>query len=169
MRRAVVLVSVLALVVGACGGGDDGQDGAAGAGAVSTTEPRGEPIVIRTSVVIAAVEGAEIPATGDVLEGSTLGDEPFCVGGTIEDRHGSTDPAVEPYGLLDRTITCPDGTVRVGFTPEQPQGLTQAGSWTIVSGTGAFEGLRGSGEMEVTYDPRDDSLARETLTGTVTR
>jgi hypothetical protein len=68
-----------------------------------------------------------------------------------------------------RTITCPDGTVRVGFTPEVvPQGQTQTGSWTIVSGTGAFEGLGGSGEMEVVNDP-DDSLARETLTGTVTR
>jgi hypothetical protein len=166
MRRAVVLASVLALVLGACG---DGEDRAADTGAVSTAEPRGEPIVIRTSVVVAAVERAEIPATGDVLEGSALGSEPFCVGGTIEDRHASADPAAEPYGLLDRTITCPDGTVRVGFTPGQTQGLTQAGSWTIISGTGAFEGLRGSGEMQVAYDPSDDSLARETLTGTVTR
>ena len=71
-----------------------------------------------------------------------------------------------------RTITCPDGTVRVGLTPdvtpEGNQGLTQAGSWTIVSGTGAYERLRGSGKMEVTYDPNDDSRARESLTGTVT-
>jgi hypothetical protein len=37
------------------------------------------------------------------------------------------------------------------------------------SGTGAFERLRGSGEMEVTYDPDDDALGRETFTGTVTR
>ena len=73
--------------------------------------------------------------------------------------------------MLARTITCPDGTVRVAFTPEvtpgQPQGLTQAGSWTIVSGTGVFEGLRGNGKMETTYDTVDDSLAHETLTGTV--
>jgi hypothetical protein len=169
MHGAVVLATVLALVVGACGAREDGGDGVADTGAASTTEPRGEPIVIRTSVTIAAVEGAEIPATGDVLEGSALGGEPFCVGGTIEDRHGSTDPAKEPFGLLDRTITCPDGTVRVGFTPETTQGQTQVGTWTIVSGTGTFEGLRGSGQMEVTYDPRDGSLARETLTGTVTR
>jgi hypothetical protein len=60
--------------------------------------------------------------------------------------------------------------VRVGFTPEVvPQGQTQTGSWSIVSGTGAFEGLGGSGEMEVVNDPDDDSPARETLTGTVTR
>jgi len=80
--------------------------------------------------------------------------------------HGSPDPAVS---LIDRTITCPDGTVRLRFTPEVPQGLIQTGSWTIVSGTGAFEGLRGSGEMEVVYDPDDDSQGRETFTGTVTR
>jgi hypothetical protein len=67
------------------------------------------------------------------------------------------------------TITCPDGTVMVGFTPDEAQGQTETGSWTIVSGTGAFEGLRGSGEMEVVYDSDDDSLARETYTGTFTR
>lgn len=33
------------------------------------------------------------------------------------------------------------------------------------TGTGAFEGLRGSGEMEGVYDPNDDSLVHETLTG----
>jgi hypothetical protein len=171
MRRAVVLASVLALVVGSCGGADDGEDGAADTGAVSTAEARGEPIVIRTSVVIADVEGAEIPATGEVLDGSTLGDAPFCVGGTIEDRHANEDPAMEPYGLLARTITCPDGTVRVAFTPEVTPGQVQgqSGSWTIVSGTEAFERMRGSGEMETTYDASDGSLAHETLTGTVTR
>ncbi len=71
---------------------------------------------------------------------------------------------------MDRTITCPDGTVRIGFTPDDPQGPTQTGSWRIVSGTGAFEGLRGSGEMEVSFDPEDSSVpAREVLSGTVTR
>jgi len=54
---------------------------------------------------------------------------------------------MEPY-LIDRKITCPEGTLRIGFTPEvgpEPQRQTQTGSWTIVSGTGAFEGLGGSG------------------------
>lgn len=165
MRRAVVLVLV-GVLLGACGGD---EDEAAETSAPSTTEPRGEPIVIRTRVVIAAAPGAEPIATGEVLDGSTLGGSTFCAGGTILDSHGSPDPAVEPYGLVDRTITCPDGTVRVGFTPEEPQGQTQTGSWTIVSGTGAFEGLRGSGEMEVVYESDDDDVGREALTGTVTR
>jgi hypothetical protein len=167
MRRAVVLVLMGVLFLGACGGA---QGDAADSRVSPTTEQLGEQIVIRTRMVIAAEEGAEPIATGEVLEGSTLGGSPFCAGGTILDSHASGDPAVEPYGLIDRTITCPDGTVRVGFTPEVvPRGQTQTGSWTIVSGTGAFENLRGSGEMEVVKDPDDDSLDLETLTGTVTR
>jgi hypothetical protein len=163
MRRAVVLVLVGVLFLGACGGEkDDSSD----TGAASTTAPRDEPIVIRTKMVIAAVPGAEPIATGEVLDGSTLGGSAFCAGGTILDSHASGDPAVEPYGLIDRTITCPDGTVRIGFTPDVQ---TQTGSWTIVTGTGAFEGLRGSGDMVVVYDSNDESLGRETLTGTVTR
>lgn len=163
MRRAVVLVLVGVLFLGACGGDEDDQ---ADPSAASTAAPRGEPIVIRTRVVIAAAPGAEPIATGEVLEGSTLGDSPFCAGGTILDSHGSTDPAV---WLIVETITCPDGTVRLRFTPDPPQGLIQTGSWTIVSGTGAFERLRGNGGMEVVYDPDDDSLGHVTFTGTVTR
>lgn len=166
MRRAVLLVLAGGIVLGACG--SDGRD-AVDTNAAATTTPRSEPIVVRTSMVIAAVSGAEPIATGDVRLGSTLGGSPFCAGGMILDSHGSADPTVEPYGLIDRAISCPDGTVRIGLTPDPAQGLTQTGSWRIVSGTGAFEGLRGSGKMEVQYDPDDDSRARETLTGTVTR
>ena len=141
---------------------------------VATSDPGGEPIVVRTRMEIAAEEGAEPIATGEVLEGSTLGGSPFCAGGTIRDSHASLDPAVEPLGLIDRMITCSDGTVRIVLTPGelqgQPQpGQTQPGSWTIVSGTDAFEGLRGIGGMEVVYDPNEDSVGLETLTGTVTR
>jgi hypothetical protein len=163
MRRAMVLVLGSVLFLGACGGD---EDDAADTSAASTTEPRGEQIVIRTRMVIAAEERAEPIATGEVLEGSTLGGSPFCAGGTILDSHGSPDPDVL---LIARTITCPDGRVRIDLTPELSPGLSQTGSWTIVGGTGAFEGLRGTGEMEGVNDPDDDSLARETLTGTVTR
>ena len=84
---------------------------------------------------------------------------------------------MEPYGPIARTITCPNGTVKIGLSPTvngstsgpPPEGPTQTGSWTLVSGTGAFEGLRGSGKLETAYDPDDDALAQETLTGTVTR
>jgi hypothetical protein len=169
MRGAVVLALGGMLLVGACGGE---ADDAAETSAASTTDDAGEPIVIRTRISIADEEGAETIATGEVLKGSTLGGSPFCVGGTILDTHPSPDPPEEKY-LIERTITCPDGTVRVGLTPEvgtpgEPQDMTQTGSWTIVGGTDAFDGLLGSGEMDVTNDPDDDSLAHETLTGTVT-
>ena len=157
MRRALVSVMVGGFLVGACGGGHD--DGA------SQTSAESEEIVIQTSVTIAPTEGAEPIATGEILEGSTLGGSPFCVGGTIRDTHGSPDPEVF---LIARTITCPDGNVRIDLKPELSQSLTQTGSWTIVGGTGAFEGLGGTGKMEVTNDPDPDAPARETLTGTVT-
>jgi hypothetical protein len=153
------------LVLGACGGAQG--DGPSTGGSPSIQQP-GEEIVIRTRALIAAEEGAEPIATGDVLEGSTLGGSPFCVGGTVLDSHASGDPPVER--LIDRTITCPDGTLKVGFTPEiVPLGQTQTGSWTVISGTGAFEDLAGSGEMEDVVDPEDDSLNLQTFTGTVTR
>jgi hypothetical protein len=157
MRRAIVPVLAGVLLVGACGGGENGA---------SETSAESEQVVIETSVSIAATERAETIATGEVLEGSTLGGSPFCVGGTIEDSHGSSDPEVI---LIARTITCPDGKVRIDLRPELTQSLTQTGSWTIVSGSGAYEGLSGGGEMEITNDPDPDAPARETFTGTVTR
>jgi len=157
LRAHAVALLVGALLAGGCGGEDD-----------TDPEPRAEPeqVEIITRVTIAPTPGAEVIATGDVLKGSTLGDSPFCVGGTIQDSHGSTDPEV---WLIARTITCPDGEVRMDVTPDMPDGLKQTGSWEIVSGTGAFEGLQGSGEMEVTYDPNPDEPAAETYTGTATR
>ena len=161
MRSAVMLVLAGLLVVGACGGGGEGA---------SETSLHAEQIEIRTSAVGAATPGTEPIATGEVVDGSTLGGSRFCVGGTILDTHGSPDPEV---ALIARTITCPEGRVRMDITPEVSQGtprdLTQTGSWTIVSGTGAFEGLRGSGEMEIVYDPDPNAPARGTYTGTVTR
>ncbi len=114
MRKAVVLVLVGVLSLGACGGD---ADDAADTSAASTTARRGEQIVIRTRMIIAAEEGAEPIATGEVLDRSTIGDSPFCAGGTVLD----------------------------------------------------FEGLRGSGEIEVVYDPDAAAPAHVTLTGTVTR
>jgi hypothetical protein len=163
----VVLVVLGAFFAGACGGDEGGAE--ADTSAASTTAPRRERLVLRTRMVIADTERAEPIATGAVLEGSTLGASAFCVGGTILDSHASADPDVP---LIARTITCPDGLVRMRLGPEvgdEPQGQEQTGSWTIVGGTVAFEGLGGSGGMQVVYGPADDSPARETLTGTVTR
>jgi hypothetical protein len=159
MRKAVLLVGVL--LFGACHGGEDGAP---------KLSAESDDLVIKTVVVGATTPGAEPIARGQVAEGSTLGGSPFCVGGTISDTHGSTDPEVS---LIARTITCPEGSVRMDITPEvsqeMRQDLTQTGSWQIISGTGDFEGLRGSGKMEAVYDPDPRAPARGTHTGTVTR
>jgi hypothetical protein len=171
LALAGLLVLVGVLFLGACGG--DEKD-VAETSAASATAPAGEPIVIRATLIVAAEEGSEPIATGTVLEGSTLGGAPFCAGGTILESHASLDPKMKAY-LIDRKITCPDGTVRFGFTPEigvgpAPQGQTpQKGVWTIVSGTGEFEGLSGSGKSEAVYGPNPGSPVRSTFTGTVTR
>jgi hypothetical protein len=159
MRKTMLLVGVLLL--GACGGGEDGAP---------KMSAESDDLLINTVVVGATTPGAEPIATGEVAEGSTLGGSPFCVGGTIRDTHGSTDPEV---ALIARTITCPEGSLRMDITPEvsqeMRQDLTQTGSWQIVGGTGEFEGLRGSGNMEAVYDPDPHAPARGTYTGTVTR
>jgi hypothetical protein len=167
MRGAVVLVLMSALLLGGCGGDDSEPE--ADASAASTTAPTGERLVLRTRIVIADEERAETIATGVVLDGSAIGDSEFCVGGTIVDVHGSPDPDV---ALIARTIRCPDGRLELRLRPdvgEEPQGQTQTGSWTIGGGTGAFEGLRGDGKLEVVYGPTEGSPVRETLTGTVAR
>jgi len=68
---------------------------------------------------------------------------------------------------VDRTFVCPDGSLRIGFTPGFPQGRTQSGPWKVLSGTGALETLQGNGEMEVKYERGSHTKGRETFTGTV--
>jgi hypothetical protein len=162
-RKTTLLVGVVLLA--ACG---SGSDHAAHTGS-APTQRHDERVVIRDLLTIAALPGSEPIATGTVLPGSTLEGAPFCAGGTLRDTHASADPAMKQY-LVDRTITCPDGTVRIGLRPKVPfQGMTQTGSWTIVSGTGAFAGLHGSGRMAVKYTPNPKAPAHETLTGTASR
>ena len=158
MHRAAVLGLVGVAVLAACGGGGDDAD--------TSTGPTGGGVVIRTRMTIAAMSGAEPIAIGKVLDGSTLRGSPFCAGGTIRDTHESNVPGVKPYGVIARTIACHDGTVMIGLTPNPETGT---GTWTIVAGTGAFHGLRGSGAMKTAYDPDDPAIGRETLTGTVAR
>jgi hypothetical protein len=66
-----------------------------------------------------------------------------------------------------RTIRCPNGTLRIGFTTGTGQNRKQTGTWKIISGTGAFEGLQGSGQMEIEVEPGKNTKGQETFTGTV--
>ena len=164
MRRLAVALTITAFGVAACGA-DDGNapetPADAGAG--------GNSILIHPKVEIDISEGGPQPgkpiSEGEVLGGSSRGDSPFCPGGTFSDLH-SDDPEI---GLVDRTFQCPDGSLRIGFSPgPPPTPLTQSGPWHIVSGTGAFKGMEGDGEMEIRYEPHTDATeGRETFTGTV--
>ena len=156
MRMALLLVFGV-IFLSACGADDDRKTSAS------------ERMVIHTRMVIAATEGAEPIATGEVAETSTIGDSAFCAGGKIRDSHART-PAMKRVGPIARTITCPTGTLKIGLAPEVgPAGPSGKGTWTIVRGTGDFEGLHGRGRMSVAMDAADESLGRETLTATVTR
>ncbi len=167
-RRGPWLASALILAtVGLAACGDDGGDGTATTpGSGSDAIDGSEEIVITTRVVFP--ESEEGVVTGEVLEGSTIGDSRFCPGGTFEDKHGIEDPSVPPYGLVDRTYSCPDGSLRMGFTPGVPEEGTQSGGWKIVSGTGAYEGWEGEGQMEVANAPGTE-VTSETFTGTVSK
>lgn len=175
LRLSLVFVGILAigLIVGGCGGDGGDENGVAATSGVDSdlsADPGegSEEIVIKTHVNIEIPKGGPVPGSstgkGEVLDGSTIGDSPFCPGGTFTDMH-SDDPDI---GLVDRTFRCPDGRLRIGFTPGVPQGRTQAGPWKVVSGTGSLAGLRGAGQMEIEYKPGTRSTeGRETFTGTV--
>ena len=163
-----VALTITVMGVAGCGG-DDGD--AAGPTAPSSAESDSsasgeaadEPIVIETRMTLTSEK--KIVSSGSVLDGSTVGDSPFCPGGTIEDKHGAT-PEV---ALVDRTVTCTDGTLKIGFSPQVPEGNTQSGPWRIVGGSGAYEEWLGSGEMKMVYDRGSGSTkGNETFTGTVT-
>ena len=146
--RSLLVVAALAVLtfafVACCG--DDGDD-------CGTTGGEGGQAILNKTHINFRSE----PFTGELLPGSSIGDSPFCPGATFRD--GDADG---PW-LVEKTLDCPDGTLRVGFSPEGV-GHKQTGPWEVLGGTGAFEGLRGKGEMEVTGKAGE---GRETFTGTV--
>ena len=161
MRR-LILVSTLAAVLAGCGG-DDGESAPAPA-------PEGEPpgTVINGEVEILIktfADLASITDTGEVLDGSSLGDSPFCPKGTFSGGHGNTD-----NGWLDHTFECPDGTLSIAFDPRNEKEQSASGPWEVLSGTGAYEGMEGSGHFEIKF-PADPAVmeGRETFTGTVSQ
>lgn len=126
--RALLAVALTVAVVG-LGLRRRGRGGTTAAPDIEASPPAaddGEAILIKTHVTI------QIPYhprefTGEVLDGS-FGDSPFCSGARFRDRHGNAD-----IGLVDRPFDCPDGSLRIGFTPGVPQGRTQTGPWKVLA------------------------------------
>ena len=144
-------LATIAVGVPACGGDDD----------AGTSGNRPRPPATRQKIVIKVhADLQEIVDRGEVLSGSLLGDAPFCPRGTFAGSHASG-------GTIERTFTCPDGNLTIGFTPGKESGRTVTGRWKLLSGTGAFKGMKGFGTMKTRF-AADDTEARETFTGSVT-
>ena len=154
-RRLALALALTTVGLAACG-----DTPAADKDAPADAAKPSEKIVIKTSA-----ELIEYVDTGKMLSGSTLGDAPFCPGGTWSGGHGNLS-----YDWLDKNIKCPDGTLRIAFDPRTSKGQTDSGPWKVVSGTGAFKGMRGSGQMKIKFPPGDmPTTGRETFTGSVVR
>ena len=154
-RGLALALAVTAVGLAGCGDATDADNDAPAAAPKSS-----QKIVIKTSA-----ELIEIVDTGKIVSGSTLGNAPFCPGGTWSGGHGNLS-----YDWLDKNIKCPDGTLRIAFDPRTSKGQTDSGPWKVVSGTGAFKGMRGSGQMKIKFPPGDmPATGRETFTGTVVR
>src|SRR4051794_41014309 len=92
-RWRPVSVAVAAIGLAGCG---DGGSGASDAATTSTNRAaKSEKIVIRVHADL-----QDVVDKGEVLDGSSLGDAPFCRGGTFSGSHGSTL-------RIDRTFECP--------------------------------------------------------------
>ena len=150
-RRLALAVAFATIGLAGCGGGKD--ENAADGQRSAAPKTVGKKIVIKTRLTI---------PTGEVVGGSSIADSSFCRGGMFRDRDSKLDP-----GSVDRTVRCSNGNLRIGFTPGEPHGRTQSGPWKVLSGTGTYKGLRGSGRMEVTFETGSSSKGRETFTGTV--
>jgi hypothetical protein len=160
--RLILALAVTAAGLAACGDGDTpaSETHMAGSATSAGAAPVRQKILIKTDAeLVGNVD------TGRVLTGSTLGDAPFCPGGTWTGGHGNLDD-----NWLDKNIKCPDGTLRIGFDPRTSKGRTDSGPWKVISGTGAFEAMRGSGQMKMKFGPGEQPTeGHETFTGTVVR
>jgi hypothetical protein len=163
MKCLAVALTLVAAASAGCGDGDD--DGTARTSAVES-ETSTDPIVRKERIVIKTyADLASVVDTGKVLDGSSLGDSSFCSKGTFSGGHGNTE-----NGWLDHTFECPDGTLRIAFDPRTMTKRSASGPWRVLSGTGAYRGMEGSGEMEIKF-PADPQLmeGHETFTGTVSQ
>src|SRR3954469_7646115 len=150
--RHAIPVAVALATAGLAACGDDGgaRDGSTGRPA------RSEKILIKVHADL-----QDVVDKGEVLTGSSLGNAPFCQGGKFTGTHGST-------AMISRTFDCPNGTLRIGFTPGKESGRTVSGRWKVLGGTGEFKGMKGSGRL-LTRFAANDLEARETFRGSVVR
>jgi hypothetical protein len=157
--RLAIALTVAAMGLAACGDDDDAEVRTVTAPApeasteeASTAAGNGDAILIETRVTDARRH------TGEIVDGSVLGESAFCRGGKTS---GGSDGAE-----ITTTFRCRGGTLEVQFAPTQ-RSQVQGAPWQVVSGTGRFEGLRGGGSMVAAFESDDPDSGREVFTGTV--
>lgn len=135
--------------------------GSTGDQPVFASRPVG-PVTINT-----VIDFSEFPFEGTftVTQGSQL---LGCSAGTFVDIPAGGFSA----GAIRKTFTCTTGanagsSFTVQFRPAPVPGSGDAnGHWQVLSGTGGFENLRGSGDFSVTFSPTEPT-GFETLTGAI--
>ena len=167
MRQITLAVAAaLAVVILAACGGGGGDEPDAGetsptdtAQTESSPEPTpaaipvgGDPVLIQTKITDARQH------TGKVLGSSFIGESAFCQGGTASG--GSTG------AQITTTLECEDGTLQLQFSPTQ-RSLVQGSAWTVLEGTGKYEGLRGGGSMVVRFSDDNPDVGGETFVGII--
>ena len=152
-----VLLMVSLLSVAACG--DDDGDEVRTVTVETPAETEQGPAAIGDAILIETRIPNARKHTGEVLDGSVIGESVFCPGGKT--RGGSTG------ATITATFHCPGGRLTVSYSPTQ-RSLVQSSDWEIVSGTGSFKGLHGGGWMVANFGSDDPEKGGETFTGTVT-
>lgn len=152
-RSLAPVLTAAVFVLVACGGATSSSAPSDANTAADPAAGEGEAILVKTRLTL---------PDGEVLRESSMGNSPFCPGGTFHDEHGTGE------FLVLKTFKCPGGTLQVGFSPTQ-RSFKQSSPWKILGGTGDFEGMSGQGEMSAKFDKANPESGRETFTGTVTR
>ena len=154
-----IAITVLALMVAACG-----DDGSVGAGGSSTTaDPTTTTITPAASTSTPEVAGKpfEIVNTGEETNTGYVGNfaasGPAVDDGLICTAGHTTDHNWQNLGngqeLLDTEFICDDGTGSFTLATElvgtsRSDAWTAVGTWTVLEGTGAYEALTGNGTLE---------------------
>jgi hypothetical protein len=89
--------------------------------------------------------------SGPVPQGTFTATSPLCSSGTFasEPIAGGGGPVASAFTGLQH-FSCEDasGTFTIQFHPQiHPPDFTDHGPWTALGGTGAYDGLRGSGDF----------------------
>ncbi len=146
--RLAVALLVVAMGVTSCGDGDNAPDAAPSDPAAADL-----PVIIELRV--------KLPR-GRVLPSSQIGNDQFCPGGVTFDDAGDGSN----LGQIVTNIACQDGGLQIAFSPTQ-QGLTQHGTWMVVTGTGTgdFAGFHGTGEVTAEFEDEKSGKGRVQFTG----